>query len=65
VTPTPDRLVDAPIVADVLGVSVREVQRKAQRGELPSFRIGRLLRFSIPEVLDALRRPAKEGARDE
>lgn len=48
-------LVDAREVAEALGVSPRMVLRLAERGRVPHYRIGRLLRFDREEALAALR----------
>lgn len=45
-----ERLIDAAEVAAVLGVSIREVQELAKRGDLPAFKVGRLWRFRLTEV---------------
>ena len=50
-----NRLTDAQGIADANGVSARLIQRLAQRGDIPSYRVGRLLRFDPDEVRDALR----------
>jgi excisionase family DNA binding protein len=48
------RLVDARMLAAVVGVSARMVLRLAERGQLPHYRIGRLVRFDVEEALAAL-----------
>lgn len=54
-------LLTAKELAEHLRVSTREVQRLAARGVVPSFRVGRQLRFSLDEVLGAVRQE-QEGA---
>ncbi len=46
-------------VADLLGSSVSHVYRSAARGEIPSYRIGSLVRFRMSEIEACLaeRRP--------
>ena len=51
--PRPDASVGD--VADLLGISARGVYRLADTGEIPSYRVGRLLRFDVGEVLAATR----------
>jgi excisionase family DNA binding protein len=45
-------------IAQLLGISVRTVQRLAESGEIPSYRVGTQLRFDRAEVLAATRTPA-------
>jgi excisionase family DNA binding protein len=42
------------MLAAVVGVSARMVLRLAERGQLPHYRIGRLVRFDVEEALAAL-----------
>lgn len=46
-----EHLVGPQVVADWLGVSKRTVQDMAARREIPHKRIGKQLRFWMPEVL--------------
>lgn len=60
-------LVAADQLASEWGLSPRMFQRLAQRGEIPVYRIGRLLRFDPGEVREALREGAttsRTGAKD-
>jgi excisionase family DNA binding protein len=47
-------------LASEFKVSARMLQRLAQRGEIPAYRIGRLLRFDPEEVRAALRDRRRE-----
>ncbi|WP_167626530.1 helix-turn-helix domain-containing protein [Microbacterium hominis] len=51
-------LVDAARMASILGVSRETVYSKARAGDIPSFRIGRLYRFNVDDVLKALQPPS-------
>lgn len=53
--PTPDDLVDPGCLAKVLKVSTRTVQRMADDGEIPYYRVRGQLRFDLDEVRAALR----------
>lgn len=56
-----ERLATVAEVAAIARVSEREVYRLAARG-LPHLRVGRQLRFILPEVLAALRaEPGRRG----
>lgn len=46
---------DAATVAERFNVSERTVQRLAAKGAIPSYRVGRQLRFNLAEVDAALR----------
>ena len=54
-TTAPERLVTAADLATHLEVRVGMVYRMARSGRLPSYRIGRRLRFDRVEVRDALK----------
>ena len=56
-------LVDASELARIVGLPTASVRRLARQGELPSYRLGRLLRFSPVEVLAAIKNGnhSKEG----
>jgi len=54
-TTAPERLVTAADLATHLEVRVGMVYRMARSGRLPSYRIGRRLRFDLVEVRDALK----------
>jgi excisionase family DNA binding protein len=56
-------LVDASELARIVGLPTASVRRLARQGELPSYRLGRLLRFSPVEVLAAMKdsNHSKEG----
>jgi excisionase family DNA binding protein len=49
------RLVQVPVIAGEFGISTRTVYRLAKSGEIPSYRVGRQLRFDPAEVGIALR----------
>ena len=48
--PPAEDLIDVEAVARMLGVSVDWVYDRAASGELPSYRLGRFLRFAPSEV---------------
>ena len=48
--PDDGRLVDAGIVASVLGVSRWWVEQKAREDAIPHLRLGRHVRYSLPRV---------------
>lgn len=48
--PDDGRLVDAGIVAGVLGVSRWWVEQKAREDAIPHVRLGRNVRYSLPRV---------------
>jgi excisionase family DNA binding protein len=48
--PDDGRLVDAGIVAGVLGVSRWWVEERARQDEIPHVRLGRHVRYSLPTV---------------
>ena len=50
-----DTLLTAPELAAVLKVNVKDLYRKAQTGEIPSYRFGKSRRFKLDEVLAAHR----------
>jgi len=52
---TTPQLLTAPELAPVLRVSVSHVYEMAAKGTIPAYKIGRSIRFSLPEVLEALR----------
>jgi excisionase family DNA binding protein len=54
-----ERLMDAREVAAFLGVSRQQVYLLAERGELPSFKIGFLRRFSTQALREWLERHAE------
>jgi excisionase family DNA binding protein len=54
------QLVTAQDVARILGVSPRGAYRLAERREVPTYRVGRLIRFDLEEVLAALRQEPEE-----
>ncbi|KIU46994.1 hypothetical protein QV12_20480 [Pseudomonas putida] len=51
-------LIDAKELAERLGLTVRHVQRLASSGQLPHYRFGDLMRFSLADVLNATGRTA-------
>jgi hypothetical protein len=57
-SPEPPRLVGAKHIAEVLSITVRYALLMAERGEVPSVRIGagkrQIVRFHLPSVLAAL-----------
>jgi excisionase family DNA binding protein len=56
-----ERLLTARELADYLGLAPGTVLDKWERGELPGFKFGRAVRFSLDEVLAAGRRPDGGG----
>lgn len=52
---TSRRLLSPEALAAELDVSVRTIHRWVRREEIPVMRAGRLLRFDLDEVLDAMR----------
>jgi excisionase family DNA binding protein len=61
--PASPRYVRPRVIADVLDISVDTVYSLAQRGEIPvAFRVGPELRFSVEEVVTALKRATAEGS---
>lgn len=53
------KLLTSQELADLLNLPSASVRRYAREGRLPCFRIGRLLRFNVDEVLTTV----KEGER--
>lgn len=49
--------VKAEVVAEHLGVSKKTVYKLAREGKIPSYRIGRMVRFSLEDIDEE----AKEG----
>ena len=56
-------LVDAQELARMLGLPVSWVYRQAELGRIPAYRLGRYLKFSIREVLEACREGSGDGPR--
>lgn len=52
------QLVPIEDVADALRVSTRTVWRLVEQGTIPTYRVGRAVRFSLAEVIDAVKAPA-------
>ena len=50
-----ERLVDVAGLAQLLDTSEKTIHRLVASGDLPHFRVGRQLRFFVPEVLESLR----------
>ena len=50
-------LLTAPELAAALHVNVKDLYRKAQAGQIPSYKIGKSRRFSLQEVLAVVRDP--------
>tara|TARA_B100000287_G_C20273943_1_gene639157 strand:+ start:37 stop:267 length:231 start_codon:yes stop_codon:yes gene_type:complete len=50
-----NRLLEKKEIADALRMSPRSVENFMRRGEIPYIRIGRLVRFSLPDVLEAVK----------
>jgi excisionase family DNA binding protein len=46
-------------VASSLNISVTTVRRWVSSGQIPSYKVGRVLRFNFDEVLQSLRQDAK------
>lgn len=51
-------LITAPELAKQLDVSESLIYRLARKGEIPSYRVGPLIRFDLEEVLEALEQEA-------
>ncbi len=47
-----EELVDARVVALLLGLSRRTVQDLAARGEIPRYKIGRSNRFKVSDIIE-------------
>lgn len=63
-----DGLVSADDAARALGMGVGSLYKLARAGKVPSYSVGPRLsgvRFSIPELKQALRRPVAAGARED
>ena len=61
-----EKLVKAEAVAKYIGEDVRTVYRKAQNGIYPCYRTGKLVRFKISEIDNAMRgvgNAKKDGTR--
>ena len=58
-------LVTAEEAARLLGISRAQAYGMARRGELPSVRVGRLLRFSVDELERWVRERGGEAAESE
>ena len=54
---------DADGVARALGCCRQTVERLARRGDIPHYRIGRLLKFNLRDVLRTLGRPVPSQGR--
>lgn len=51
--------ITAAALAEELGISVKLVYSMVQRGEIPSYKVGRNYRFVLKEVVRSLRQPAR------
>ena len=49
------RMATAKEVADYMKIPVQMVYRKTKRGELPHYRSGRLIRYKLSEIDEALK----------
>lgn len=58
-----DPLVSVEVAAESLSVSKFTLYKRAKRGEIPHYRHGKLLRFSVEELRDALRQPTGPATR--
>jgi|GEM_PF-4879325 len=47
-----EALVDASIVAQLLGLSKRTVQALAMKGKIPRYKIGRANRFKVSDIIE-------------
>lgn len=52
---TTPQLVPVDDLADALSVSTRTVWRLVERGTIPTYRVGRAVRFCVDEVIDAVK----------
>jgi excisionase family DNA binding protein len=50
------RYVSLAEVADYLGVSIKTVRRRVAEGQIPAYRVGRLLKVDVADVEQLLRR---------
>jgi excisionase family DNA binding protein len=55
------RVLTAIELAELLRVGVTTVHRWARRGVIPSIRVGRVVRFNLHDVREALREPGDNG----
>jgi excisionase family DNA binding protein len=46
------KLVDAAVVADLIGCTRKHVYDLAQKGQIPHYRIGGLIRFNLQEIVE-------------
>lgn len=60
--PVPEPLLDVGQVAELLGVRRRWVYEAAQRGDVPSYQIGRYRRFRASELESWLQQQRDGGA---
>jgi len=50
-----NRLLKKKEIADALSMTTRSVENFMKRGQIPFIRIGSLVRFSLPDVLEAVK----------
>ena len=56
-------LISVEELAAALGVSDDTIRRAARRGDIPSFRIGKILRFDMVAVRDAMQQHMRPATR--
>ena len=47
-----EALVDAHVVAQLLGLSVRTVREYAMKGRIPRYKVGRTNRFKVSDIIE-------------
>jgi excisionase family DNA binding protein len=57
-----DGWITAEELADFLKTPVASIWRLSRSGQIPSYRLGRLMRFDLDEVRAALKSPDQAGA---
>jgi excisionase family DNA binding protein len=58
-----ERLVDAPTLAAITNLTVATVYRLTRQHDLPAYVFGRQYRYSVSEVLAAIRKPERRDSR--
>jgi len=54
-------LISAEALGELLSLPSASVRRLAREGKLPAFRLGRLLRFDVQEVLKSMKADEQQG----
>ncbi len=58
------KLLKAPVVADLLGISQRKLWQLTNCGDIPSVRIGRNLRYDEADIAEWIERNKRRGTRE-